>query len=164
MNKLEVGMYIRTDKGFIAKVKEFKHDYTKGKRLVDDYSVKEVVENYLSLDGNQCRLIESIDYSIPPCYPSDEELDEIKSHILKASFDIIDLIEEGDILLLFDKEYGKEYKAEVVVDRENFTVVVNYEQNDLLSLEYELITNEHIELLKILTKEQFESKSYRIGE
>lgn len=93
---LEVGIYIRTDKGFIAKVKEFKHDYTKGKRLVDDYSVKEVVENYLSLDGNQCRLIESIDYSIPPCYPSDEELDEIKSHILKASYNIIDILEKGD--------------------------------------------------------------------
>jgi hypothetical protein len=65
--------------------------------------------------------------------------------------------------LLFDKEYGKEYKAEVVVDSENFTAVVNYEQNNLLILEYELITNEHIELLKILTKEQFESMSYRIG-
>lgn len=26
--KLEVGMYIRTDKGFIAKIKEFKHHYT----------------------------------------------------------------------------------------------------------------------------------------
>ncbi len=83
---------------------------------------------------------------------------------VKVSYDIIDLIEEGDILLLFDKEYGEEYKAEVVVDRENFTAVVNYEQNNLLILEYELITNEHIELLKILTKEQFESMSYRIGE
>lgn len=164
MNKLEVGMYIRTDEGFIAKVKEFKHDYTKGKRLVDDYSVKEVVENYLSLDGNQCRLIESIDYSIPPCYPSDEELEKIKSHIVKSSFNIIDLIEEGDILLLFDKEYGENYKAEVTLDDSNFKVVVNYEQCVLLNLEYELITNEHIELLKILTKEQFESMSYRIGE
>ncbi len=84
--------------------------------------------------------------------------------IVKASFDIIDLIEVGDILLLFDKEFGKKYKVEVMGDRDYSKTVVNYEQNDLLNLEYELITNEHIELLEILTEEQFESMSYRIGE
>lgn len=94
--KLVVGMYVRTDKGFITKVKEFQHHYTKGKRLVTDYSVKEVAENYLLLDGDQCSFIDSIDYSIPPCYPSDEELDEIKSHIVKTSYSIIDILEVGD--------------------------------------------------------------------
>lgn len=127
MNKLEVGIFIRTDDG---KINKFKRYITDKKRVCEtDMYARLAVDN-----------------------------------IVKASFNIIDLIEEGDILLLFDKEYGEEYKAEVVVDRENFTVVVNYEQNDLLILEYELITNEHIELLKILTKEQFESMSYRIGE
>lgn len=96
--ELKPNMYVRTDKGFIAKIKEFEYHYTKGNRLVDSCSVKEVVENYLSLDGNQCEFIESIDYSIPPCYPSDEELDKIKSHIVKASYNIIDLIEVGDFL------------------------------------------------------------------
>lgn len=142
MNKLEVGMYIRTDKGFIAKVKEFKHDYTKGKRLVDDYSVKEVVENYLSLDGNQCRLIESIDYSIPPCYPSDEELDEIKSHILKASHNVIDLIEIGDYV-----------NGLPVIHKENNELVcgllVRYKEEDIKS---------------IVTKEAFKSMEYRLGD
>lgn len=80
------------------------------------------------------------------------------------NFDIGKLIEEGDILLLFDKEYEKKYKAEVVVDGENFKSVINYEQDTLLNLEYELITNEHIELLEILTKEQFEQMSYKVGE
>lgn len=127
MNKLEVGMFIRTDDG---KINKFKRYITDKKRVCEtDMYARLAVDN-----------------------------------IVKASFDIIDLIEEGDILLLFDKEYGKEYKVEVMVDRENFAAVVNYEQNDLLNLEYELITNEHIELLKILTKEQFESMSYRIGE
>ena len=140
--KLEVGMYIRTDKGFIAKVKEFKHDYTKGKRLVDDYSVKEVVENYLSLDGNQCRLIESIDYSIPPCYPSDEELEKIKSHIVKASHNIIDIIEVGD--------YVNGYE---VTSKDQFLGFGNHDW---------YMTNDEIK--SIVTREQFESMSYRIGE
>lgn len=127
MNKLEVGMYVRSKSGIISK---FERYITDKKRVCEtDVLVRLAVER-----------------------------------IVKASYNIIKLIEEGDILLLFDKEYGKEYKAEVVVDSENFTAVINYEQNDLLILEYELITNEHIELLKILTKEQFESMSYGIGE
>lgn len=136
MNKLEVGMYCKTKDGIITKVDD-----------IDDETIyfdKDIYRFY----GDSIDFLEKNNLE----------------RIIKASFDIIDLIEEGDILLLFDKEYGKEYKAEVVVDNENFTVVVNYEQNDLLILEYELITNEHIELLKILTKEQFESMSYRIGE
>lgn len=136
MNKLEVGMYCKTKDGIITKVDD-----------IDDETIyfdKDIYRFY----GDSIDFLEKNNLE----------------RIIKASFDIIDLIEEGDILLLFDKEYGKEYKAEVVVESENFTVVVNYEQNDLLNLEYELITNEHIELLKILTKEQFESMSYRIGE
>lgn len=154
--KLEVGMYIRTDEGFIAKVKELKHDYTKGKRLVDDYSVKEVVENYLSLDGNQCRLIESIDYSIPPCYPSDEELDEIKSHILKASYNIIDILEVGDVII--DKE-GRKYPI-------NYEFETDY--NDEYK-SYEITIDDYITLflkdgLSIVTHEQIEQISYKIEE
>lgn len=136
MNKLEVGMYVRTKDGIITKV-----DYIDDETIYFD---KDIYRFY----GDGIDFLEK------------DNLERIK----KASFDIIDLIEEGDILLLFDKEYGKEYKAEVVVDNENFTAVVNYEQNNLLILEYELITNAHIELLKILTKEQFESMSYRIGD
>lgn len=136
MNKPEIGMYVRTKDGIITKV-----DYIDDETIYFD---KDIYRFY----GDGIDFLEK------------DNLERIK----KASFDIIDLIEEGDILLLFDKEYGKEYKAEVVVDNENFTAVVNYEQNNLLILEYELITNAHIELLKILTKEQFESMSYRIGD
>ena len=80
------------------------------------------------------------------------------------NFDIEKLIEEGDVLLLFDIEYEEKYKAEVVVDGKNFKSIINYEQDTLLNLEYELMTNEHIELLEILTKEQFEQMSYKVGE
>lgn len=139
--KLEVGMYIRTDKGFIAKIKEFKHHYTKGKRSEDGYSVEEVVENYLSLDGNQCRLIESIDYSIPPCYPSDEELDEIKSHIVKTSYNIIDILEVGDYVNGY-------YVEDVLKTFVNVAVGSNYFQSPTI---YEK------DIKSIVTKEQFEN-------
>ena len=151
--KLEVGMYIRTDEGFIAKIKEFKHHYTKGKRLADDYVTKEVVENYLSLDGSQCRLIESIDYSIPPCYPSDEELDKIKSHIVKISYNIIDILEVGDIISFY--EDIDNYKKQYVIG-----------MPDLITLDEikDKITNANIRLVSILTKEQFEQIAYKVGE
>lgn len=145
--KLEAGMYIRTDKGFIAKIKEFKHHYTKGKRLVDGYSVKEVVENYLSLDGNQCRLIESIDYSIPPCYPSDEELDEIKSHIVKTSYNIIDILEVGDYV-----NGKKVYSLGLTIGILN---TINFEDGTFTIAE---------NIKSVVTKELFEIAEYRIGE
>lgn len=151
--KLEVGMYVRTDKGFIAQIKEFKEHYTKGKRSEDGCSVKEVVENYLSLDGDQCRLIESIDYSMPPCYPSDKELDEIKSHIVKTSYNIIDILEIGDIISFYEDidNYKKQYVIGIP---------------DLITLDEikDKITNDNIRLVSILTKEQFEYMGYRIGE
>lgn len=150
--KLEVGMYIRTDKGFIAKIKEFKHHYTKGKRLVDGYSVKEVVENYLSLDGNQCRLIESIDYSIPPCYPSDEELDEIKSHIVKTSYNIIDILEVGDYVngnIILYKDTG-------IAHNQNLIVCIGRDE--------ERHIYDETCIKSIVTKEQFEQMAYKAGE
>lgn len=114
------------------------------------------------------KIDEDNNYYIDKTYVNDfrQEINCISDSCIigEPSFNIIDLIEEGDILLLFDKEYEKKYKAEVVVDGENFKSVINYEQDTLLNLEYELITNEHIELSEILTKEQFEQMSYKVGE
>lgn len=153
--KLEVGMYVRTDKGFIAQIKEFKYHYTKGNRLVDSCSIKEVIENYLLLDGNQCEFIGSIDYSIPPCYPSDEELDKIKRHIVKTSHNIIDLIKVGDYV------NGKK-----IVDvgcltngpREGTKVIDYYITPSAVSY------LENKDIKSVVTKELFENINYRIGE
>ena len=142
--KLEEGMYVRTDKGFISQIIEFKEHYTKGKRLVNSYSIKEVVENYLLLKGNQCEFIESIDYSIPPCYPSDEELEKIKSHIVKASNNIIDLIEVGD--------YVNGYK--VIHRTKSLLGFEDGQDGDWY------LSNENIK--SIVTKEQFESMKYSL--
>lgn len=76
---IEVGEYVRTKKGLIEKINDFIPHYTKGKRLGKS---EEVIENYLSMGRNQRKFIESIDYSIPPCYPSDEEWEKIKKHIV----------------------------------------------------------------------------------
>lgn len=145
--KLEVGMYVRTDKGFIAKIEEFKYHYSKGNRLVDTCNIKEVVENYLLLDGNQCGFIGNIDYSIPPCYPSDEELDKIKSHIVKTSHNIIDLIEVGDYVNGY-------YVEDVLKTFVNVAVGSNYFQSPTI---YEK------DIKSIVTKEQFENMKYGIA-
>ena len=156
--KLEVGMYVRTDKGLISQIKDFKEHYTKGKRLVDSCHTKEVVENYLNLGKNQCEFIESIDYSIPPCYPSDEELEKIKSHIVKASHNIIDLIEVGDYVngypVAYITDLGNEFGKRlsfgdetcVVASKFNFDKVYIYKED----------------IKSIVTKEQFESMEYKI--
>ena len=135
--KLEVGMYVRNDYFGIGKIDK---DYFDSNN-----------KHWFNVQFN--------------CYGDDDCHCGICEQTIgyKASHNIIDLIEEKDILLLFDKEYGENYKAEVVLDTENFKAIINYEQCDLLNLEYELITEEHIKLLQILTKEQFESMSYRVG-
>lgn len=148
MNKLEPGMYVRTDKGLISQITDFKKHCTKGKRLINSYSTKEVVENYLLLKGNQCEFVESIDYSIPPCYPSDEELEKIKSHIVKASFNIIDLIEVGD--------YINGYKITLLT--ENHDVAYAEDEEGYLIKSF---NNSNIK--SIVTKEQFKAMEYEVG-
>lgn len=148
METLEVGMYVRTDKGYISKVLDFKEHYTKGKRKIDFCDVKEVEENFLLLEGNQCPFIESIDYSIPPCYPSDEELEKIKSHIVKASHNIIDLIEVGDYVnghLICEKDIKSKLRYLDSKDR-----ILKYVDD--------------LDIKTILTKEQFENNCFRVGD
>lgn len=155
--KLEKGLYVRTDKGFISQIKEFKEHYTKGKRLVTSSSVKEVDENYISLRGNQCDFIDSIDYSIPPCYPSDEEIEKIKRHIVKASFNVIDILEVKDIIEID------------VIDEDNYSHIlgINFirieNERDLSNIK-DMISNESAKLIQIVTHEQMEQISYKLGE
>ena len=92
-DKIEAGEYVRTKDGLIGKIKEFIPHYTKGKR-----EGQEVEENFLLMGQEQCKFIESIDYRIPPCYPSDEEWEKIKKYIVKHSKQLIDLIEDKDIV------------------------------------------------------------------
>ena len=133
--EIEVGEYVRTKNGLIGKIKEFIPHYTKGKR-----EGQEVEENFLLMGQEQCKFIESIDYRIPPCYPSDEEWEKIKKYIVKHSKQLIDLIECGDYVngeLITDK-----WDTRISSIRSNFS-------------------EEDIKI--ILTKESYMVNCYKVG-
>lgn len=116
MNKLEDGMFIRTDDG---KINKFKRYITDKKRVCEtDMYARLAVDN-----------------------------------IVKASFDIIDVIKPKDIILGRD---GKLYQCWKIYKDYVFTYSKNKYGNTITLVDYQID--------RILTKEQFESMSYRIGE
>ena len=127
MNKLEVGMYVRTKDGIITKV-----DY------IDDETIY--------FDKDIYRI-----YSAGIDFLEKDNLERIK----KASFDIKDLIEAGDIVV------NESNNKQEVLLIDNELMVKNtgliYDNNYYLPIK-------SIAIKSILTKEQFESRSYRIGE
>ena len=147
-DRIEVGEYVRTKDGLIGKIKEFIPHYTKGKR-----EGQEVEENYLLMGQEQCEFIESIDYRIPPCYPSDEEWEKIKKYIVKHSKKLKDLIECGDFV--------NGYKV-ISVDYDVMNDTTECIELDLNSnYQYNFISIRQIQT--ILTKEQYEANCYKVG-
>lgn len=142
--ELKEGMYVRTKDGYIAK-------FIKAEKYLEDGETIETTS--YQFDHNIDKYGDCVNY----VYAEDMIVKE-------PSYNIIDLIEEHDILLLFAKEYDEKYKAEVILDSEDFKSIVDYEQTNLLNLEYELITEEHIKLLSIVTKEQFSQMEYKVGD
>lgn len=125
--------------------------------------MKEVVENYLRLQRNQCDFIESIDYSIPPCYPTDEEWEKIKSHIIKASYNIIDLIEVGDyvngykIIKIFQNHFNGQkvlisLQRDDVIDKVRECIKTKQCKYDGWNIMVQLYEDEIKEILEILDK------------
>lgn len=113
MNKLEDGMFIRTDDG---KINKFKRYITDKKRVCEtDMYARLAVDN-----------------------------------IVKASFDIIDLIEVGDVITTINL-CGEVTK-------------INKENNKIYTTCYDGEYCHKEDIKSIVTKEQFESMSYRIGE
>lgn len=76
-----------------------------------------------------------------------------KENVVKASYDIIDILEIGDIISFYEDidNYKKQYVIGIP---------------DLITLDEikDKITNDNIRLVSILTKEQIEQMEYRIGE
>ena len=123
--KLEVGMYVRTKRRTlqcpqIARIRNMSKD----SGYKNQY--------YIELDKN---LIPSYEYHI------------YKEDILKASHNIIDLIEEGDYVngcKVIDFMYSKEKKRSVIVDSE----IWGFDAEEIKS---------------IVTKEMFSNISYEVS-
>ena len=125
MDKLEVGMYVRTDKGRIGKVLTEPYEYK------DDY-------NQLFKFSND------IEYS----WDMDFE------DILKASHNIIDLIEVGDYV---NGHLVTKISKDKFIWLEGYSIDRTWHYVDYI--------NEFGDNIKsILTKEQFSNMEYRIGD
>lgn len=150
---MKVGDYVRTNKGEIGKLKELKLNYTKGKRLVTYYTTREVEENFVMFDNKNItqRFVDGSCY-----YLTDDELKMVEESIIKSSPNIIDLIEVGDII-----NFGYVYTQTKEV--KNIKVHRIKNEADLLLHKFYINENKR-KLLSIVTKEQFESMEYRIGE
>lgn len=123
MNKLEVGMYVRTEWDCICKLIN-----------INDY--REPNMKY-GVEANYLKDIAFIG----------------KNEIKDASFNIIDVIKPKDIILGRD---GKLYQCWKIYKDYVFTYSKNKYGNTITLVDYQID--------RILTKEQFESMSYRIGE
>ena len=125
MEKINIGMYVRTKDGIIAKV-----DY------IDDNTIffdKELYRTY----GD------SIDFL---------EKDNLE-RIVKASYNIIDLIKSKDIILGRD---GKIYQCWKIYKDYVFTYSKNKQGQTITLVDYQID--------KVLSKEQFEQMAYKVGD
>ncbi len=91
----------------------------------------------------------------------DDDMGANESDIIDYHEDIEKLIHFYDVLYIYDKEYAKYYKSEVQ-NLNGFKYIHNYEGNDYLNLEYEVISEEHIIVVGILTHEEYENSMYKI--
>lgn len=126
--KLEVGMYVRTKDGKIAKF--IKYDEKDKEELVTDY------------------------YEYSTIWIKD---------VIKASHNIIDLIEENDLLEIRYLIKPNEYQREALQVIKNYTgkLYVNAFPRKIFIEDF---NSYGVEILSVETKEQFESMSYKLGE
>ena len=123
--ELKENMYVRTNDGIIAKV-----DY------IDDNTIffdKDLYRTYS----------DSIDFL---------EKDDLE-RIIKASYNIIDILEVGDIISFY--EDIDNYKKQYVIGIPDLITLDNIKDK---------ITNDNIRLVSVLTKEQMEQMAYKVGE
>ena len=146
---LEVGMYVRTNLG-IAKITEYKENKNFDNEFLLDKEIIDTHEDYYS----RC------------LYDYEFYLDQV----IKASHNIIDLIEEKDLLEIeyFSLRYEKRVTRlfEVTFKDGRFTNLDNSKcQFMLINNDWSDSDKELEPIIKsIVTKEQFESMAYRIGE
>ena len=133
--KLEIGMYVRTKAGMIAKIVS--------KEDVSGSLHREEIMFILD-NGNRLALH--------------------SKKVIKASFNIIDLIEVGDVITF--KEDEDVYKVSHIPSKKcglkDFYLVKNYDgETEDIFVEYDVMKKD---INSIVTKEQFESVQYKVGE
>lgn len=126
--KLEIGMYVRTVLG-ISKLVEIKNN--------DSIYVFDKLDENLWTDD--------IADEIWEC--------ELKDIVVKASYNIIELIKSKDIILGRD---GKIYQCWKIYKDYVFTYSKNKQGQTITLVDYQID--------KVLTKEQFEQMAYKVGE
>ena len=72
---------------------------------------------------------------------------------IKASYNIIDILEVGDIISFY--EYIDNYKKQYVIGIPDLITLDNIKDK---------ITNDNIRLVSILTKEEMEQMAYKVGD
>lgn len=133
---IKVGMYVRTKDGYIAKF--INYGYNEG------------------IEGKSCLFDKKIRDISTFVYDEDNFLfdDELKEYIKKYSYNLEDLIEDRDIVRYRVNSISTALKTRVYID---FINVVK-DENYLVRLK----KNYNIEILEILTKEQYMQNCYKV--
>lgn len=118
------------------------------------------VEMYVRLDRNQgIRKIDELtennrfilDESIYDEY-GDSEIILDENDVIKASYNLIDLIEEGDVI---------EYDILCGLETNNLLHIINHVDKDML---FNIKNDKNFKLKSVVTKEQFNSMKYEVNE
>ena len=143
--ELEVGMYVRTNEGYIAKLIGFTHCFNPDGEYDVAYKFDKDIDNYKNTDITWFYL---------------------EKIIKNASHNIIDLIEVGDIITFIND--NDVYRVNCIPDKTSvcdcfyleFAYAEKYGVEDI-SVFPEVMKSE---ISSIITKEEFERRSYKVGE
>lgn len=139
--ELRENMYIRTNEGIRKILNEFEEGYELDRCL-----------HYCYPEGHDL-------------YKEDLEDDENKI-VTKSSFNIIDLVELMDLLVIENEVKDIEGKKKYFfnpVRCDGFAIFENDKRCMIINMDY-IVPVENIKIYKVLTHEQFEHESYKVGE
>ena len=134
--KLEVGDYVRTNKGLIAKYIGYEKDE------------ENIGYSEYRFDGKIYWFYEYYN----DCVYEEDFQEWFKEKVVKVSHDITDLIEAGD--------YVNGYKV-LSGGEKHFDYILTWDDVENHYMKIPLLS---VDIKSIVTKEQFESMSYKVGE
>lgn len=137
MNKLDVGMYVRTKWGIAKYIKNLATNITIY-RMIDKKIIFENIEGYENL--------------------------LLDNEIQKASYNIIDLIEVGDYVNGWRVNRVEKEEDGTFLTVGTLTSFVSRNEKDPYLTEDYNEADKICKIKSIVTKEQFESMSYKIGD